>query len=169
MPGNTIDSNDFAGANSKIEQMTNAYSTHDNLPATLIGIAIKYRDKGFANNKDNDSLLRSASICENLINSYPDYKSIPAAKCCAGDCYFALGQKAKALAHYESVVDTNPEFKYVWHAHSMVGLILEGLMNEGVVTEAVAKPKIRAAYEAVIQKHPDSQVAELANNWLNNN
>jgi TolA-binding protein len=83
-------------------------------------------------------------------------------------CYRDLGDYAKAIEYYETVVDLWPDYEYAWNAQFLIGHSYEHLRNAGAVPVAEANPRIKAAYDQVVQKYPDCPAARAARNWLSN-
>ena len=73
-------------------------------------------------------------------------------------CYSQeLGDYQKGIDYYQQVVDNWPDYQFAWHAQFFVGMYYEKLRNSGRLPELEANPKIEQAYQAVVEKYPDSK------------
>ncbi len=62
----------------------------------------------------------------------------------------------------EKVGDSCPEYRMRWKALFLIGRNYENLKKTGLITESQANLKIKAAYEQLLEKYPDCEVAETA-------
>jgi tetratricopeptide (TPR) repeat protein len=74
--------------------------------------------------------------------------------------YRHLGDAEKALPYCQKVVDTWPSYEYAWSARALLAACYEALVGSGKITKEEGEPKIRQAYQAVIQEYPDCSLAE---------
>lgn len=84
----------------------------------------------------------------------------------AAGCYGQLDLYEKSIQCYQRVVDDCPDYELAWNAQFLVGRNYESLKKSGVLTESQANPKIRAAYERILQAYPDTKAAKYAQKWL---
>jgi len=84
----------------------------------------------------------------------------------AGDCYRKLDKYKKSIQCYERIVDNCPQPYMCWSALFMVGYNYEEMKKSGLISASEADPKIRAAYEQVVEKYPDCPAAKHARWWL---
>jgi len=161
-----------AAAEKTIDILIVDFNDNPELPRTILIIGEEYYKKGLS--KEDAGLADQAKDCfekavkmwGRLINKFPNSALIPETCCWAGDCYHKLGQYEKSMQCFQKVVNNWPDYQYAWHAQFMVGRNMESLKESGVLSESEANPKIRAAYERVIQNYPDCSAAGYANNWL---
>jgi tetratricopeptide (TPR) repeat protein len=80
----------------------------------------------------------------------------------AGVCCRKLGQYDNALAYYQTVVDSWPDYQFAWSAQYLIGICYENLIKSGVLTASEAGLKIEESYKAVAEKYPNSPLTANA-------
>jgi tetratricopeptide (TPR) repeat protein len=83
----------------------------------------------------------------------------------AGHCQSRLGERRKAIECFKEAVK-RPDFEYAWHALFLVGRNYERLERVGAIPKSEAEPAIRAAYEQLVETHPNGYAAKIAKRWL---
>jgi pentatricopeptide repeat protein len=116
-----------------------------------------------------DRFTKAMTIWERLIVEMPQSDVTPYAYNSAADCYGKLGQHEKAIEYYRKIVDNWPRYQYAWNAQFMIGHTYEELNETGVISKSEVDPKIKAAYEQLLERYPGCIAAEIARYWLSHN
>jgi len=70
-----------------------------------------------------------------------------------------LDEPQKAIAYYEKVVQTWPDYQYAWSAQAMLAHCYETLARSGRMKKEEAEPKIEQALTTTVQRYPDCSLA----------
>ena len=179
---------DETGAQAAIDDMIAAFSNHPQLSELMYFDADEYIEKGMELENSADLVgaqqyyRKGIVILEKRLNDLPETSYTPQMYHRAGDTYFRLayyvnsGDTDSILADYNNslkcfrkITKDYPGHRYAWYAQFMIGRNYEGMMLLGHLSEAQAKPLIRAAYEELIGKCPTCQLVEYAQDWLDKN
>lgn len=107
-------------------------------------------------------------VWEKVIRKFPDFFFDDAdLYYFIANCYYNLGEYEKAAQCYQKVVDNWPDYQWDWNAQFLIGFSYERLKKLGAIPESQAIPKIKEAYEKLLEKYPDCPAAKNARYWLN--
>lgn len=158
-----------AAVQASIDGLIANFADNPELPETLYMIAHKYytqaRVKGSESGgrPDKEDLRKSIAVRERIIQELPVSKITPKAYYTVAICYSQeLGEYAKGIAYYQTVVDNWPHYKYAWHAQYFVGMYTRRLKESGLMEAAEADPLIEKAYKAVVENYTHSKSAATA-------
>jgi len=154
------------------------YNDHPDLPKAVFVVGEEYYYKAFDDPnkclkvKSEEYLYKAKDIWERIVPQRPESQSIDLkhAYYFSAVCYHRLREYERAIEYYQKVVDDWPDYLYAWSAQYLIGNCYEKLRNSGVIPESEANPKIEQAYEAVVEKYPDSgsvNNALLKLGWFN--
>jgi len=174
-------SNIFLGNEAAAEAMINEliadYNDQPDLPRAVFKIGEEYYNKAFNTKGDPNSpdakpeeyYRKALAVWERIIKELPDPNSTIAAHAYyfSAVCYRRLGRCEKAIEYYQKIVDNWPDYEYAWNALFLIGRSYEDLKESGVISKSQADPKIKAAYEQLLEKYPDCPAAKIAQRWLN--
>jgi len=80
-----------------------------------------------------------------------------------GVCYRRhLGDYEKALEYGQKVVNKWPDYQHAWHAQLRIAHSYKRMKNKGIITASEAEPKIKQAYEALVENYPDCRLVHDA-------
>jgi len=152
-----------ANAQAALDRLIADFSEHPSLPREIFdGIGQAYY--GEARQGKGDEYYRKAiAVWERIIKELPSSPITPQSYYAAAVCYSQeLGEYQKGIEYYQAIVDNWPNYEYAWHAQFFVGKYYEKLRNSDAVPESEANPKIEQAYQAVIEKYPNSKSGPYA-------
>jgi len=140
------------------------FNDQPDLPEAIFVIGEQYYYKGFEDPnkcrkvKSEEDLKKARDIWERIIVQCPESKSIGLkhAQYLTAVGYRRVGEYEKALMNYQKVIDNWPDYQYAWSAQCLVGSCYKKLRDLGKLSASVANPKIEQAYQAVLEKYPDS-------------
>ena len=158
-----IESGNDAGILDDIDTLIADFNNHPDLPMAVSLIAQSYYNKGlrFQNEGLDDQAAenyrKSITISEIVIQQLPPSDLTTRAYYVAAVLYSQhLQQYQKAIEYFQKVVDNWPDYQFAWDAQYFIGYYYEILRNSGSISELEANPKIEEAYQAVVEKYPDS-------------
>jgi tetratricopeptide (TPR) repeat protein len=139
------------------------------VPDTLFDVGHKYYTKARLKLKDGlgdevaDYYRKAITVWERIIRQLPPSSYTPRAYWCSAVVYSQeLGEYLKGIDYYQQIADNWPNYQYAWHAQFFVGMYYEILRNSGALSESEANPKTEQAYQAVVERYPDSKSAPQA-------
>jgi TolA-binding protein len=168
-----IEAGNDSAAQRAIARLVTDFKTHPRLPWALEQIAQTYREQSYKlksqvdPNQARDKIQKAISAYDIIINQIPPSTAVPEACLSSGDCHTKLGEYEMAVSYYQRVVDDYPEHHRAWHAQFMIGRNYELMSEAGLISKPEAEPKIRTAYEQLLQKYPDCKAVKAASAWLN--
>ena len=166
--------NDTA-AQAALDRLIADFNDHPALPEAVVEIGEQYYHKAFTYKNESldtearDHFRKAIAVWERIITELPASATTPQAYYFSARCYRRLGEYNNAIKCYQKVVDDWPEYKYAWDAQYMIGRTYQYLKRSDAMPESKADPKIKAAYERVLQDYPDCPAAKAAQNWLKYN
>ena len=153
------------------------FNDHPELSTAIFILGEEYYNKAFNTKGDPNSpdakpeeyYRKALAVWERIIKELPDPNSTIAAHAhyFSAVCYRRLGRCEKAIEYYQKIVDNWPDYEYAWNALFLIGRSYEDLKESGVISKSQADPKIKAAYEQLLEKYPDCPAAKIAQRWLN--
>ncbi len=153
---------DDAGAEALFQEILSKYANHPKFGEALSTIGLSYyertrRRQGGDRAAHVEDYRKAIEMWERIIRDLPPSDITPQAYYHSAVVYSQeLGEYAKGIEYYQKVVDNWPDYAYAWHAQSLIGKYLQKLKSSGQLSEAEANPRIKQAYNALIQKYPDS-------------
>jgi len=161
-----IESGNDAGILDDIDTLIADFNNHPDLPMAVSLIAQSYYKKGFRlqneglDDQSADNYRKTITIREIVIQQFPSSDLTTRAYYLSAVLYSQhLQQYQKAIEYFQKVVDNWPDYQFAWHAQYFIGYYYEKLRNSGAIAESEANPKIEQAYQAVVEKYPDSRPA----------
>lgn len=110
-----------------------------------------------------DYYRKAITLREKIIQELPLSDLVPKAYYTAAVIYSQeLHEYKKGIEYYQKIVDNWPDYKYACDAQYSIGRYYERLRDSGGMSAAEANPNIEAAYQAVVEKYPDSDSAKYA-------
>jgi len=171
-----IMSGDYSQAEAAVDKLAADFSGHPDLPGVLSSfIAERLYDKAFEmdsaglENQSKAYFQKAVEIWEQVSAIQPKLTNTADGCNWAGNCYRRLGKYEKAIDCYKNVVEKFPDYNLAWNALFKVGRCYEDMEKAGAIGESEAKPKIRIAYEQLVEKYPDCKAAKIARSWLDKN
>ena len=154
---------DDASVHDIIDNLIADFNDQARLPQAIFQIGEEYYYKAMADatqgrtNQADANFVKTLSVWDRIIIQMPDSNSTATAHAYyfSAGCYRKLGKYEKAVEHFQTVVDTWPNYQYAWSAQCLIGECYEKLRDSGAISEAEANPLIEQAYQAVIEKYPD--------------
>ncbi len=106
---------------------------------------------------------------DKLIADFSDHPDLP-------DTLYEIAQKyewsdryEESKSIYQQIIQNCPDSSLAWHAQFLVGRINQDLAKAGVISQADADAKTKAAYQQLLEKYPNCKAAKAAQRWLNRN
>jgi tetratricopeptide (TPR) repeat protein len=161
-----------AAVEKTIDLLIADFNDNPELPTAIFVIGEEYYKKAFQCENERtteakDSFQKAIAIWERIVTELPVQATYTALSYYfAADCYCRLGQYEKAVGYYQKVVNNWPDYEYAWNALFLIGRSYEDLKESGVISKSQADPKIKAAYEQLLEKYPDCPAAKIAQRWL---
>lgn len=156
------------------------FNKHPGLPEAVFSIGEQYRNlalserrkagpgKGLTD-KAMNQYNKALAVWERIIKELPSSIITARAYHMAAECYRNLGQYDKMVQYCDELLKNWPDYGYPGQIQYMVGHTYEYLKRSGLIPASEAEPKIKAAYEEILQKHPGSPAARAARTWLRYN
>lgn len=91
-----------------------------------------------------------------LINTFANDPQLPGVVYQLADAYCDMQKYEDGIRLYQLILDNWPHAKYAARAQFLIGNYYERLGHSGCIAQLQAEPKIEHAYEALIEKYPDS-------------
>jgi len=164
-----------ADTQAAIDSLIADFNDHPRLPWAVFVIGEEYYNDGFRRENEGldaeakDSFTKAIAVWERIITQLPESQSIDLkhAYYFSAVCYRRIGEYEKAIEYYQEVVVNWPDYQFAWHAQYVIGRTYQYLKRSGAMLESEADPKIKAAYERVLQDYPGCRAARAARSWLN--
>ncbi len=164
----SINQKDSQAVEQKISQLKTKHSG-DDLTMALFIIAERYYGMGKSGDGE-EYLYKSLAIYEqDILADIPNNRLSAASHYMRGLNYRKLKDYAQEAESFMTAYMIDPEFKYAEFCIYMVARVHQGLVHSGTYTSEEAEPAIRQAYELLSENHPQSQYAQIALQWLNQN
>jgi len=164
-----IERGDDANALSGIDKLLANFKDQPGLTGSIWLVGQQYYNKAVRKDIEGldeqarDYYRKAATLKEKIIQQLPLSGFTAPAYYTAAIIYAQeLHEYSKGIEYYQKVVDKWPDYKYAWHAQYFVGMYYEMLRNSGGISASQANPKIKAAYQAVVENYPDSSAAKDA-------
>jgi len=174
---------DQTGGEAIFQKIMEDYASHPRLPEALHVMASGYYDRALELQNQNrkppaseaspilqeppqqvkESYAKAIEKWPILLQRYPRLASVSSmALYCSAVSYGAMGEPAKAVECYQTLLEQWPEEE--WNQHVLLRLpdLYKQMVFKGVLSEQQARPLTKAAYEKLVQKYPDSPVAQIA-------
>jgi tetratricopeptide (TPR) repeat protein len=166
-------------ANKAIDNIISEFKEHPEMPKGIFYIGEQYREQALSerrqaghgkdlNAKSIAYFKKALAVWERIIKELPPSITTAQAYHLSAESYRYLGQHEKAIEYYNKILDNWPEYGYPGQIQFMVGHTYEYLKKTGAIPASEADPKIKAAYERIIQEYPDCKAVPAARNWLEN-
>ena len=161
---------DDEAAEEVLDNLIADYNDHPRFSWAIFAVADEYYNQAIQRkraghiDRGNEDYRKAIAVWEKMARESPSSpKYTPRAYYCAAVCYSQeLKEYIKGIEHYQRIVDDWPDYKYAWHAQYFIGKYYESLRDSGGIPESEADLKIQQAYQAVVEKYPDSQSAPFA-------
>jgi TolA-binding protein len=174
---------DQTGGEAIFQKIMEDYASHPRLPEALHVTASGYYDRALELQNQNrkppaseappilqeppqqvrESYAKAIEKWSILLQRYPRVTNASAmALYCSAVSYSAMGEPAKAVECYQTLLAQWPEDERNHHALLRLPDLYKQMILKGVLSEQQARPLIKAAYEKLVQKYPDSPVAQIA-------
>ena len=165
-----IESEQDEEAQRTLDNLIDNFRDNPDLPDAIFQIADKYynlatwHDKEELEDQAREFYRKAITIWGKMIQELqPNANYTPRSYYCSAVAYSQeLGEYAKGIGHYQQIVDNWPKYKYAWDAQFLIGRSYEALKKSGSLPPSEADAKIQQAYQAVIEKYPDSNDAPSA-------
>jgi tetratricopeptide (TPR) repeat protein len=172
---------DDAGARAAVDKLVAQFSGNLNLRNAMYEIGVQLQLRGYRLDKDTfteasrECFRTAVGLFEKVVSDFPTasflitrhQNTTSAEACCyAGDAYSRLEDPIRSLACFQKVLDNYPAYVFAWHAQFMVGRNYEKMEELGLMSKTEADPKIKAAYEQLLEKYPTCQAARYSQEWL---
>jgi TolA-binding protein len=167
-----VKTGEYGSVRPAINQLVSDYPGYELLPWAVKQIANQYYEEvseletEVPSEQFQSRISDVATIYELIINQLPNSKANAEACYNAGECYYKTRNYPKAIVYYQKLVDEHSYYPLTWNALFRVGHSYEKMAAAGLISEAEAEPKIRAAYNQLIEKYPDCKAAKAARRWL---
>jgi len=159
-----------AAAEAVVNELIADFNDEPNLPQAIFQIADKYYNLAIWQKKEGhedqskEFYRKAIAIWGKMIQELPPNANYtPRAYYCSAVCYSQeLAEHQKGIEYFQKIVDNWPKYKYAWDAQFLIGRSYEALRKSGSLPPSEADAKIEQAYQAVIEKYPDSNDAPYA-------
>ncbi len=159
-----IESGDDVGALDGIDTLIADFNNYPDLQMAVSLIADSYYNKGLRlqneglNDQAAENYRKSITIHEIVIQQLPPSGLTSRSYYFTGVLYSEyLQEYQKAIKYFQDVVENWPEYQFVCDAQYFIGFYYEKLRDSGDIPQSEANPKIEQAYQAVVERYPDSE------------
>jgi len=164
-----VNSSDDSAVLAAVEELIADFKDEPDLPQALWQIGQQYYNNAVRYYRDGlteqaaDYYRKAIGLRERIIQESPHSDLVPKAYFTAAIIYSQeLHEYEKGIEYFQKVVDNWPDYKYAYDAQYSIGRYYERLKNSGGISAEEANLKIEAAYQAVVEKYPDSESAKYA-------
>jgi len=164
-----IGSGKDAEAMEAVDELIADFNDHSDLPEATFLIGEEYYDKAVEFDKQDlgeqakGNFTKALAIWERIATEMPPEALFTQhAWYLTGYCYRRLGEYEKAIEYWQKIVDDWPNYQYAWHAQLRIAHSYKRMKNKGILTSSEAEPKIKQAYEAVVENYPDCRLVHDA-------
>ena len=168
-----IQSSDYTAGGAELDKFGADFSSNPDFTKAMFAVGGQYYIQA-CRMEDEDQAGQSAQLYQNAITAWglpreqsQSYKSGRYAWYLSGRCHKKLGDYENAIECCEKVVADWPECKWACDAQFTVGHCYEKMAKEGVMSKSEAEPKIRAAYQSLVENYPGCDASRPAQDWLN--
>jgi len=167
-----VDAGEHSEALAATDKLISDFSGDSRLPWVVSRIAEQYYIKAGQLEKEGLAyqaqvhFQKAIAIYEMVINELPASTATAEACYLAGNYYRKLGEYEKSTEYYQTVVDGYSGYRMAWNALFLIGRNYENLEKSGAIPKSEAEPKIKVAYEQLLEKYPDCKAAKIARRWL---
>ena len=160
----------YTAAEKTIDILITDFNDNPELPTVIFmlgeeyyEIAIRHENEIFEN-QAREFYQKAIAIWGKMIQELqPNANYTPRAYYCSAVVYSQeLADHQKGIEYFQKIVDNWPKYKYAWDAQFLIGRSYEALRKSGSLPPSEADAKIQQAYQAVIEKYPDSNDAPYA-------
>jgi tetratricopeptide (TPR) repeat protein len=162
------DAGQDAAALAALDKLIADFKTYENLPEATMEIGQRYYDQAHRQaiieghpDQAKDYYRKAAAVWERVSQKLPASAAYtPQAYFSAAVCYSQeLDEYQKGIDYYMAVVNDWPDYQYAWSAQFLIAKYYERLRDTGGISKSEAEPLIEQAYQAVVEKYPDSDPA----------
>jgi len=161
---------DDANVPADINELISDYNDNPAFPELVFVIGEQYYNKALSYKKNNlepemkENFEKTIAVWERVITDLPKSAAYtPRFYFISAVIYSQeLNEYLKGIDYYQKVVDNWPSYEFAWNAQYFVGMYYEKLRNSGGIPKTEAAPKIEQAYQAVLEKYPESKSAPSA-------
>jgi tetratricopeptide (TPR) repeat protein len=156
-------------ASAEIDKLVVTYPNHSFLPDALCQIANDYYKKAsqLEGGQRQDYFRKAAGMYDKVVNVLPASRNVvPEACYYEGDCYYRLGEYAKAIQCYQKIVDSYPTYSMTRSALFNIGRSYQRMGRAGLISKSDADAKTKSAYEQLVARYPDCKFSATAQKWL---
>ena len=140
------------------------------LPKIMLDIAEMSYDKVADSDAQQQSVNKLLHFSSELLAKYAVGKTTGStAYYMLGLNYDKLGEYAKAADAFKNAYQVDSKFKYADYCLFAQGHCYEKLMNNKLISETEAKPRITSNYNKLLAGYPQSKYLLYAIQWLQNN
>jgi len=170
-----MESGDANAVLAAVDNMIAVFSGDKYLPEVVSReIAHRYYSKGVQfqgidPNMSKRCFQQAVAVWAKAIDQLPGFDYTAEGACLSGNIYLRLENYQKAADCFQKVVNDCPMYHRRWLALSMAGYTYEQMKQKGLLSAKEADPKIRAAYQEIVEVYSESEGAVAARMWLNNN
>jgi TolA-binding protein len=165
-----IESEQDTEAQRTLDNLITNFRDNPDLPDAIFQIADKYynlairHDKEGLEDQTREFYRKAIAIWGKMVQELPPNANYtPRAYYCSAVCYSQeLAEHQKGIEYFQKIVDNWPKYRYAWDAQFLIGRSYEALKKAGSLPPSEADAKIQQAYQAVIEKYPDSNDAPYA-------
>ena len=167
-----IQSGEYASAEAKLGKFAGDFGGHKLFTKAMFVVGEQYYQQGRVKERQGedgearDCFQRVVTVWETWLNKLPGSAVSPSSCCWTGDSYQKLGEYEKSTECFQKVVSAHPDYQFAWHAIFSIGRNYESLEESGLISKSEAEPRIKAAYQQVLENYPDCPPAEKAQAWL---
>jgi len=153
----------------ELNELIGEFAFNPCLPYAILETGLAYYTKARYRALDGDTESEKAFyrdtifVYEKLIEEFADSEVTASAYFRSGVLYAQeLGEYEKGIDYFQAAVDSRPVYAFASEAQYLVARYYEKLRDSGAIAEAEANPRIKEAYQAVVENYPDNRWVETA-------
>ena len=165
----TIQQGDRDEAEVMLQRLERDYALDPRLGENIFRVGEGYYDRAVQEEKTgnieqaNADFRRAIEVWERIPTRLPNSDAVAEATYFIGVVYRRhLGDLEKAVQYYEKVAEEYPDYRFAWSAQGMLGSCYAQLKQAGQIMPDVADAQIQQAYERLVQRYPESCMAQRA-------
>ena len=168
-----IESGDDTATQKVLDRLIADFSDDSDLPEAIFVVGEEYYNEGLSSEREGDTDRRkeyyrkAVAVWQRIVTELRESAITPEAYYFSACCYYQLGEYRKPIDYSKEVVDRWPDYRNACRAQFMIGRCYEELKQQGLIPDSEATPKIKRAYQKLLESYPDCTLAPIVEKRLN--
>jgi len=168
-----IQAGSYTTAAAELDKFSTDFGHHPLFTRAMVPIGEQYYEQGCLKESQGEQSLanelyqKAIAAWGHVRQQSQSYEFSPAAWYFSAHCYRKLTNYEKVIECCEKTLADWPNYQYAGEAQYLIGFSFEKLAQAGIIPQAEAEPKIKSAYQQLVENYPECEPASYAQDWLN--